>query len=485
MRYVLPFLFVVSATPVLAQTVDTSGAEALTSTIQRYIGTTAFEKGAVRISADGDAYKLEVDFGRLIGLFPKQDKVTISIAPYALRLKPRPDATWDVAGDMTPDGSVTIKAPEDSRTMEWRLDDDRFSGVFDPALANFSTASGSHGRLSFTDTEPKQSSEFAAASGTFEMKAAKNATAGIDFTMLQTMSEMTQTIRVIEGGMDMPVVLRAPEFTVSATGTGYRTQALLDLLAFAVANAGADEAKLKGAQSQLKTLLREALPLWEHVAGVYGYRDLSVGTPMGIFSAASAKLDVSMDGVRKDGTIAYKLLIDDLAMPTDALPKWTLPLLPEDIHLNLGGAGLDLEGPATMAIDALDLSKDPPVDKAVGDAIVAGFMANPPKFVLDRSVVRNKDTEISAAGEMTFAGGKPTFTATVEAAGFEKAMETLQQASATAPEAQQAFMAAAAAKGFAKTLADGRLQWVIDMTADGAVTVNGTMVKGPDGAAPQ
>jgi len=483
LRYALPFLFALSATPAFAQTVDVSGADALTANFQRYIGTTAFEKGVVKISADGDAYKLEIDFGKLIDLFPKQDMVTVEIAPYTLRIKPRPDATWDVTGDVTPDGSVSMTTPEETRTMEWQLADDKFSGIFDPALATFSAASGSYGRLSLVDTEPKQSTDISVASGSFEMKATKNASAGVDFNMLQTMSDMTQTIRVVEGGMEMPIVLRAPELTNSATGIGYRTQPLLDLLAFAVANA--DEAKLKAAQPQLKTLMRDALPLWDHIAGGYGYRDLSVGTPMGIFSAAGAKLDIAMDGVRKDGTIAYKFLIDDLQMPADALPKWMMPLLPEDIHLNLGGAGIDLEGPATMAIDALDLNQDPPIPQEVGDAIVAGFMANPPVFVIDRSIIRNKDTEISAVGEMTFAGGKPALTATVEAAGFDKAMQTIQEATATAPEAQQAYMIAVAAKGFAKTLSDGRLQWAIEMTPDGAVTVNGAMVKPADQPTPQ
>jgi hypothetical protein len=111
-------------------------------------------------------------------------------------------------------------------------------------------------------------------------------------------------------------------------------------------------------------------------------------------------------------------------------------------------------------------------------------MADPPKFVLSRSVISNPSTEISAAGEMTFASGKPAATATVEVAGFDAALQAIQEASATVPEAQQIQLVALAAKGFAKTLPDGRLQWVIDMAADGAVTVNGTLVKPADPATP-
>jgi hypothetical protein len=289
--------------------------------------------------------------------------------------------------------------------------------------------------------------------------------------------EQTMRLSDSESGMDIPVVLRSPELAYNSGGTGLRSQALLDLMAFAVSHA--DEADLKVAEPELKTLLRNALPLWDRLDGAYGWRELSVGTPLGIFGAANARFEGAMDGVRKDGTLSYRFVIDDLQIPADVAPQWMMPLMPDDIDLNLAGTGIDLEGPATAAIDALDLSRDPPIPDEVGNMIAAQFLANPPKFVISRSILRNKDTEISAEGEMTFAGGQPAFTATVEATGFDAAVNAIQQAIPTAPEAQQAFMVAVAAKGFAKTLADGRLQWIIEMTPDGAVRVNGAVVKPP------
>ena len=485
MRYVLSLFCLLATPPAFAQTVDVSGAEALTASLARYLGSTAFEKGVVKVSVESDAYKVEVDFDKLLSLFPAQDMLKLDIDPYAFSVKPRPDATWDVAGDLAPNGKMEMKTEQGTQTAQWQIADDSFSGVYDPALAGFSVATGKNGAMSMTSTDPKSSSDVRIESGSFGFQSTKNATKGVDYTMLQTMSGMVQTVRISDpgAGIDVPIVLRSPELSVSGNGTGFQAQQLLDLLAFGVANA--DEAKIKAAQPQLKTLLREALPLWDHIAGAYGWRELSVGTPVGIFSAANAKIDVAMDGVRNDGTITYGFQIDDLKFPADVLPRWTTPLLPEDIDLNFGGTEFDLEGPATAAIDAFDLSRDPPIAPEVGDTILAQFMADPPKFVLNRSIIRNKDTEISAIGEMTFAGGKPALTATVEAAGFDKAMQTIQEATASAPEAQQAYMVAVAAKGFAKTLPDGRLQWVIDMTADGAVTVNGAMVKPADPPAPQ
>lgn len=485
MRYVLPLLFAVSATPALAQEVDVSGAEALTANFARYIGTTVFDKGVVKITVQNDAYKVEVDFNKLASLFPAHEVVKLEIEPYAFSVKPRGDGTWDVAGDIAPDGKMEFKVEDQTRTAQWKIADDSFSGVYDPALPGFPTATGKAGAISSVSTDPASTSEIAVASGSFDLKSTRNATKGVDFTATQTMSDLVQTMHITspDAGFDLPVVLRSPEFTYNSTAAGLRAQPLLDLLAFAVANA--EEAKIQAAQPELKTLLREALPLWENMAGSYGLRDLSVGTPLGIFRGSNLTFAVASNGVRKDSTLSYGLKLDGLVVPDDVLPRWSAPLLPEDIDFNVAGIGIDFEGPATKVIDALDLNRDPPIPQEVGDAIAAEFTANPPKFVINHSTIGNKDTQISAEGEMTFAGGKPALTATVEAAGFDKAMEAIQQATATAPEAQQVYLVAVAAKGFAKTLPDGRLQWVVDMTPEGAVTVNGAMVKPADAPAPQ
>lgn len=480
MRHAFPLLLVLSATPAYAQAVDPAGADALKGSFERYLGASVFEKGVVSIVPDGDAYKLDVDFGKVLSLFPAQDTMTLQVDPYSLRLKPRPDGTWDVAGDMTPDGKIEFKTEQGVQSTDFQFADDSFAGVYDPALAGFSAAEGKSGALSMLSTDPMSTSDFKAASSTIQMQSTKNPTRGVDFSMTQAMADIVQTMAMKgeAAGPGLSVVMRSPELSVVSSGTAVQAQPMLDLLAFVVANA--DEAKFKAAQPEFKTLLRAALPLWDKIAGVYGWRELSVGTPVGIFSAADTKIAFDMTGVSKDATINYGFTLDDLVVPEGVLPPWSTKLLPQDINLNFGGVGIDLEGPANQAIDALDLNQDPPLPKAVGDAIVAQFLADPPKFVLSRSVISNPSTEITAEGEMTFVGGKPAATATVEATGFDAALQAIQEASATVPEAQQIQLVALAAKGFAKALPDGRLQWVVDMAADGAVTVNGVMVKPAD-----
>src|SRR5205823_4923147 len=71
---------------------------------------------------------------------------------------------------------------------------------------------------------------------------------------------------------------------------------------------------------------------------------------------------------------------------------------------------------------------------------------------------------------------------TVDVAGFDKMVASLQEAAKSEPEIAQYVPVALVVKGFAKTLSDGRLEWVVNTKADGSVTVNGVMLKPADPA---
>jgi hypothetical protein len=141
---------------------------------------------------------------------------------------------------------------------------------------------------------------------------------------------------------------------------------------------------------------------------------------------------------------------------------------------------MDLDSLARKAIEAFDLDQDPPLPAGFGDTLTADFMAKGPKVVIGHSTVKNADIEIAMEGDMTFPGMKPEANLTIDIAGFDKIVESLQTAAKSEPEAAQYFPVVLAAKGFGKTLPDGSLEWVINAKADGSVTVNGAMLKPAD-----
>lgn len=493
MRRVLPIAAILAFTaPAMAQTIDDQGAAQLTDTLKRYVSQAAFDKGVLKVSVDGDAYKIDVDMKALLALMPEAAKVKAEFSPYALRVKPRADGDWDVSGDMAPNGSVEFVGPEGPQTTAWTVVDGKFSGVFDPDLAAFSSATGGYSSMTMTGTDPLSKMNASTGAGAFNLTGVQAAGGqGIDFTSSQTMADFMETITFTapEAQLPFPIVLKSPKYAIDGKGTGFRSKPMLDLLAFFVANG--DKTAISTNQAEMKSLLLAALPLWENLAGEGGLTDLTVPTPLGEFGASQLGVVFDFDGISQNGDLAYGFKLAGLKVPPQAAqlaPAWSVSLLPTDMEIHLGGSNLNLDGPARKAIEALDLTKEPPLPEEVTKQIEADFKANPPKVIIGRSFIKNADTEISTTGEVSFPTAnpeKPDVNLTVEATGYDKMVEVIQNASATDPQAQQVFPVLLAAKGFGKTLPDGKLQWIVNLKPDGSVTVNGGMLKGPDPVTPE
>lgn len=481
MNRALPFAFLLAlSAPAFGQTVDSQGATHLSENLSRYVGKQAVDKGVLKVSVEGDAYKIAFDFKALAAMFPDQKLLKFDFAPYALMVKPRSDGSWDVSADFSQSASFEFNGPEGLQSTQFSIKDGKGSGVYDPNLAAFTSGASSMAGMTMTSKDAKQHIDVSAGAATATIAGTKSANGGVDFTTSQKVSSFVEAINFddAESGLKFPVTIKSPEVSLEATGKGVQTRPLLDLLAFAVANE--DEAMLKANQAQLKTLLRAALPLWERVDGSYGFKDLAVASPVGNFGAAQLSTAFGMDGIAQSGTINYAIKASGLTIPTQVLPDWSVALLPTDIDLNFGGANIDLDSMAKKAIDAFDLNQNPPLSAEFGDTLTADFLAKTPKVVIGHSTVKNANMEVAVEGEMTFPDEKPEANLKVDIGGYDKIVETLQAAAKSDPDAAQYVPMALVVKGFAKTLPDGHLEWVVNTKADGSVTVNGVMVKPAD-----
>ncbi|ANT52129.1 hypothetical protein [Mesorhizobium amorphae] len=481
MKRILPFVFVLAlGAPAFAQTVDSQGAKQLSEDLSRYVGKQAIEKGVLKVSIEGDAYRITFDFKALVNALPEQKLVKLDFAPYAMMVKPRSDGSWDVSMEFSQTGSFEVNGPEGLQSTQFTIKDGKGNGVYNPDLAAFTSGASTMAGMTMTSKDAKQHMDVSAGASTANFAATKSANGGVDVTMTQKMSSFVEAIKFDdpESGMKFPVTVKSPELSVDANGKGVRTKPLLDLLAFAVANE--DEAALKANQAQLKSLLLAALPLWERLDGTYGFKDFAVESPVGNFGAAQLSTAFGMDGIAQDGKINYAIKASGLTIPAQLLPSWSVALLPTDIDLNFGGANIDLDSMTKKAIETFDLNKNPPLPADFGDQISADFLAKTPKFVIGHSTVKNGNIEVALEGEMTFPGKKPDANVTIDVAGYDKIVASLQEAAKTEPEAAQYFPIALAIKGFGKTLPDGRIEWAINAKPDGSVTVNGAMLKQAD-----
>lgn len=488
MRRVLPFLaaLIASTAPAPAQTVDEAGAARIEQALSRYVGRMAFERGMLDVSVDGEAYRLTIDFDPIAAMVPETAALSLDVDPWSIRLKPNPDGTFAVSGDLVPNGSFSVRTPQTETApslqskLEWTVEESESSGIFDPELATFASAAGSLRGLKAVSIDDNQRADIAAGSGAFEMTAVKSPAGGVDYTSSQTILDFSETVevRVSPAGPQLPFTLSSPKVTVVSDAAGFRSWPILDLVAFAIAHA--DEQAVAADQAELKRLILAALPLWDRISGRYDVSDLTVETSVGRFGIAGFEFAMALDGVGADGSVDYGFGFKGLSLPSGLAPAWSTPLLPTDVSLNFGVRNLNSEEPIRLLVDALDLDRQPPIPDAVGQDILAGFLGDPPVFVMERSLIRNGDIEIAMTGEMPFSLGKPNLTATIEMAGFETAASALQAAAAVDPEAQQVFPFVLAAQGLGRKLEDGRLQWNVEVNGDGSVVVNGARLKGPD-----
>lgn len=481
MRCLLPIIFGLALVPpAFGQTVDADGAARLSQELSRYIGTEAITNRLVTVAPEGDAYRIKLDVNALAGLIPPEASAKVDVAPLSVLTKPLADGSWDVSGDGLPSGSFEADGPEGRHSMQWAITDGKFSGIYDPALAAFLALEGTQAGTTMSSNDPEQQMQASAGRGEFKMTGAASPGGGVDVTFNQTAADFMQTLQIAgePGRPTVPVTVTSDNLQMDGNAKGYRTRALLDLLAFGVAHP--EKEKLAANEAEFKTRLLAALPLWNRLDSNYRFDNLKVDTPFGAFLAQSMTGGFGMDGLVQNATVTYRLGMAGMTMPANVVPAWAGPLLPTEIDLNFGSVGFNLEAAARNAIDGLQLDRDPILPDEVAKAIAADFMTNPPKVVISRSTARNADTELALEGEVTFPEAKPEANLTVEIAGFDKMIEKLHAASKEEPKLAQYVPMALVAKGFGKALPDGRTQWVVQAKADGSVSVNGVRVKGPD-----
>jgi hypothetical protein len=460
------------STTASAQTIDAQGAAQLSESLSRYVSEAAFDNNIVNVVPDGDAYRIDIDFNAIAPLVPAGIPAKFSIAPYALRVKPRADGTWQVDAPLLPDGWLEAGEGRQRIRFEWAATDAKTTGVYDPELAAFASATGSYASMRFKTSSAASLDETSYGAGSITMSATKSASGGVDVSVRQEFGSMAETnsVRFPDTSIPFVATIKTAAVSMESTGTGVRTRSLLDLLAFGIANAGYE--KVRANQAELKRLLLAALPVWDTTAGTYGLSRLEVITPVGILRARTIDSVVAMDGVRQDGKLSYGAQISDMEVASFFLPGWTSVLIPTQVDLDLTVTNLNLDEPARMLIGAFDLNQDPPVPANVGEEIAAGFEANPPRIIFPKSTIGNATVSVVAEGEMTFAEGKPIVDLTFDATGYDQVVGTLEAALPKDPRVEEVLRIARFLREEANTMPSGHLKWTFNVRADGQIELN-------------
>jgi hypothetical protein len=463
--------FVSAGTPGLSAAATAEEAQRLTEVFQTYLGK---EPGVVLVTPSGEAYDVKIDPAPLIAKI-KQPNFSAEITPFVMKLTDQGGGMWLV----TQDSPLSFSAKMPGQ-LEMTVKAGAMKGraVFDQNVSAFTSSTYDIADFSVAETitTPETTMHIA-----YDIKAMHYETAStpagadtLDSTFHWAMSGLTETVKVPTpqpGSTPMDLTLTAETGTQDGTIKGMKARAIYRLIAWFVAHPS--EVAIKANQIELKSLISAGLPLFENVTAKGALQNLLVNTPVGPVGITNLGFDVGVNGVVADGMVHEGFRVEGVSLPPGLVPPFAADLVPQSFAFDFKVSDFNLADPAGMLLDMIDLNVARPTTPEENLKLLTALL---PKGAVQLSMGPSKVTsklyDVDFEGSMT-AGpvGVPLGAATVRAKGLDDVMKALQ---AAPPEmVGQAIPAIIAAKGMAKTEADGSLSWKIENTISGTVLVNG------------
>lgn len=471
---VLPLVF--AGSTAFAEATD-AGAARLTEVFQTYLGTV---DGVVTVEVDGDSYTLTLDAAPFTALAAESGG-TAAISPLIMSLTDNGDGTWDVTQDQAL--SMTMSTPGQV-DMTVAVDNLTSDGVFDEALMSFTSSSSEMTNLKMVQkiidpSAGEMTITIDVASASYETTGVVGVAGGVDSTVTMQMTGFTEAFVLppSEGAPGMPVSVTAESITQTGKVDGLRPDAFYQAIAWFVANPGAEA--MMAQKAGMKAILQAGLPLFGAMTTNSTATNIAITTPMGGVGMAEMGIDLNMNGVVAEGKVQQAIAIKGLTLPVDMMPAWAVPILPEDMSIDLQVTGFDAAAAANVAMGLFDLPAGVAPDAAFDAAMLAALLPTGSVTIgLNPGSISGEGYALTYEGSMN-AGPEsdiPTGTAKITLTGIE----TLQAALDAAPDdiKGQAMMGVGMAQGMAKTDESGALVWEIDASTPGSLSVNGTQMMG-------
>jgi hypothetical protein len=451
------------------------GARELEQGYAAYLGRPVVDKGILTVAPDDDAYEVTWDLQRAVelsGLPP--GAVTVGNLTY--RLAAGDGGSWTLTGEHFPRIAFNFRSDKGQASGAFDFDGANFGGRYDPRAPDFlrSTLGVStlQGGLRMEDGD--QRGEFAITEDGLKLEARAQPAAsgsGVDLAVAQAVGHINETITVPsigdETGPNGMTYAMSGAFG-GATLSGLRARELGDLWTYVIAHVDRPTKP-----SDLNDRVRAALPFWNDIRAHADIHDLKVETPDGEARLARLGESLRLTGLTSPGVAEVGVDIEDLEVKSDLAPSWLEQAWPASLRLSLGVSSEGWDEAARIALadpgfgDKADLS--PEARARIERALLDGH----PRLTLAPGHLKLPWLDLTFSGEA--AGGADGLVGHFElsADGLDKAIALLARIGEAEPRAAGAVLVASYLKGLAKTGDDGRLDWRIDIAADGSAKVNG------------
>jgi hypothetical protein len=452
---------------VFAQAVQPE-ADRIKAALEKYTGGVA---GVVAVAPKGNDYILTLDF-KPYGTLLKDKPFTIDMAPVTLTLTPKGNGMWNVVENESL--AVAFKfGPTFNYKMSvgnaaWSATYDENNRAF---LSSTMELKDVVSAQTSSDPETKGAGDTVTKIGVFKGTSKSTLVSPGIFDVEQHYETIDSVQEIKAQGQS--IVINSPLSSSDTQGKGVRNAAVLDFFTFVLAHTN-KEAILRD-QVQLKEKLLAMLPLFDSLTYTGKADKTTVTTPFGIFSMAKADAGSKLNGLTKDGNIQFDVAVSGLDVPTGLLPNWANDLMLRDLKIDVATSGFDLDATARHFINAMDLNHPDlvPSDKMV-ELLPKLLPKGAVKISVNPSSVANSISTISYDGNVeAMIAGSAQGKINISMTGLDALAEKIQAAAATEPTAQQISVGIVGAKGLAKPDGKGGYLWVIDISPDGKVLVNG------------
>ena len=467
-------ILVLAATslPALAATTQ-ADADKVRDALKPYLGPMADQ---LKIQPLDDGYKATVDFTALLAT-AKAKGIDATISPIEITAKPLGGNKWQIhqEGDVNVDGKMpTGSFSEKIGGMSYNATLDLDQGILTTLDATAKTIVVDE---DFSDEKGVKINAHIAVDSISQKSTMKvNPAGGSDMNGIATIGQFSLVEHVDDGSHPVDVNAKSSGGQFDVAVTGFKGKPWLDLLKFGIAHP--EPMPTADDQGELKSILADALPVFQTIDEKGSFNKVEIATPLGPFTVDKVGFLVKANGVVKDGSLEEGFSVDGLTIPPGLAPVWATGLVAQNSKIDFSLSGFDLATFAKGYLDAADFSQPEPVSKDVTDKLALALLPNGSATVtLGPSSVSNGTYNLGAEG--SFSAGPaaaPTGKAKITLSGLDDIMKIIN---AAPPEAglQQVGAVVIVAKGLGKAAADGSTSWDIEATPDGQVLVNGTDVK--------
>lgn len=447
-----------------AEVATPEGAAELTDVLQTYLGSTA---GVVSVAPTGGAYSVKIDFVPLIA--KADDSRLIQFTPIEFSVTENGNGIWGITQDQSFKASFSVSGQADIAFSIARLSG---SGTFDEHLGIFSSSSTQIKDMKLVETikDPNAGEthvDYAIASLRYETSGKTAATAGVDVASAYAMEGLSETFTL--PGMGLPLQLSAASATGTAQISALRPDAIYKLIAFLVANP--EETAIGAQQSTLKAILRDGMPVFDHISATSTTSAVAVQSPIGMFGASEATVTVEANGLVDTGLLREAISIKGIKIPAGLAPDWASDLITDSLSLDVKLTNFNPAAGLRRLLDDIDLTD--PQQQPDELALLQAFIPDGEvELTLNPSTLTSNIATLSAEGSLRLGpDALPNGTGRVTMTGMTAARQALTRAPAEV--GMQMAPVLGMAEGMAKAGENGALIWDLELTGDGKMLVNG------------